>query len=721
MSEKPVSRETAVNAQINGRRRVGTLWQMLFMGSTLVGIICLTALLYNIFNQAFGLVAIQSKITPESLVLNYEKEKLLTSPQVVTSEDDEELAAGVSGGANRIGFFGYAYYLEHQAELKVLSVEGVLPTAVTMADKSYPLERPLYLYTSPAILADKPEVAAFLRYYLQNVNSQILADGYFPLSDEALQASLAALPTTTVNEGKIVVSGSSTLQPLSQKLADGFLASGYTGRINLSANGTTAGLTAFCAGKAVDVVGASRAMTQAERDACRAAGREVLEIPVGLDAIAVVVPATNTFLQDVSLEQLGAIFTTATHWADVNETWPAEPIARYIPGENSGTLDFFTEVLFPATLEELPKEALVAILQANVSTGLGRRLERDQRFFADQLVFEKPEVLAEVCASNQPAAACTLPERDTNNVYLLLLERVVEPDVVASWSLVESLFQRTRIEQEVVTKYPDAVLQFRSWVTPQFLIAPQSSSPELAGVRTAVFGSLWVVAITILFSFPVGVSAAIYLEEYANHNWINRVIQTNINNLAGVPSIIYGILGLAIFVRALEGFTSGSVFGLMGEGSTANGRTILSAGLTLGLLILPVIIINGQEAIRAVPNSLRQAGLALGATKWQTIWHHVLPNALPGILTGAILAISRAIGETAPLVVVGASTFITVDPSSPFSKFTTLPIQIYQWTSRPQPEFQHIAAAAIVVLLVMLLSLNAAAVILRNKYTRRLV
>jgi phosphate transport system permease protein len=160
------------------------------------------------------------------------------------------------------------------------------------------------------------------------------------------------------------------------------------------------------------------------------------------------------------------------------------------------------------------------------------------------------------------------------------------------------------------------------------------------------------------------------------------------------------------------------LFGLV-DPTTANGRTILSAGLTLGLLILPLIIINAQEAIKAVPNSLRQAGMGLGATKWQTIWAHVLPNAMPGILTGTILAVSRAIGETAPLVVVGASTFITVDPTSPFSKFTTLPIQIYQWTARPQDEFRNIAAAAILVLLVLLLTLNATAVLLRNRFSKR--
>jgi phosphate transport system permease protein len=208
------------------------------------------------------------------------------------------------------------------------------------------------------------------------------------------------------------------------------------------------------------------------------------------------------------------------------------------------------------------------------------------------------------------------------------------------------------------------------------------------------------------------------LEEYADNNRFNRLIETNINNLAGVPSIIYGMLGLVIFVRALEILTSGKLFGA-GDPTTANGRTIVSAGLTLGLLILPLLIINAREAIRAVPGSLRQASYGLGATKWQTVWSHVLPGALPGILTGTILAISRAIGETAPLVVIGASTFIVVDPNGPFAKFTTLPIQIYQWTSRPQAEFRNLAAAAILVLLILLLSLNATAVLLRNRFSRQ--
>jgi phosphate transport system permease protein len=342
-------------------------------------------------------------------------------------------------------------------------------------------------------------------------------------------------------------------------------------------------------------------------------------------------------------------------------------------------------------IEELDKDTLVNIIQNNVSKGKFRQLER-----------EKP-----------------MADRSRDEVYAVVLDSVVQPkDIVGTWSLVESLTRRAEIIAEVKAKKPNAVVKFTSWLDPQFVTSPQSSDPLAAGVRTAILGSLFTIAITILVAFPIGVGAAIYLEEYASDSWLNRLLQTNITNLAGVPSIIYGMLGLAIFVRGLEPLTSGAVFGVT-DATTANGRTILSAGLTLALLVLPVLIINGQEAIRAVPNSLRQASYGLGATKWQTIWHHVLPNAISGILTGTILAISRAIGETAPLVVIGAATFISFDPDGPFSKFTTLPIQIYQWTSRPQDEFRNIAAAAILVLLVLLLTLNSAAIFMRNRYSKK--
>ncbi len=343
-------------------------------------------------------------------------------------------------------------------------------------------------------------------------------------------------------------------------------------------------------------------------------------------------------------------------------------------------------------IEDQSKEQLIQLLQETLKPAVYQRLDTEKPF----------------------------DKRSRSEVYALVIDRVVEPKVMQTWPLFDSLVHRDEVLAEIAAKYPEAEVRFLSWINFKFLTTPQSSQAERAGVRTAILGSLWIISITIVVAFPVGVCAAIYLEEYARDNWINRLIRTNINNLAGVPSIIYGMLGLAIFVRALEPLTSGAAFGLVEDPTMANGRTILSAGLTLALLILPVIIINGQEAIRAVPTSLREAGLALGATRWQTVWAHVLPNALPGILTGTILAISRAIGETAPLVVVGASTFVIRDPSGPFSKFTALPIQIYQWTSRPQAEFRDIAAAAIIVLLALLLVLNVTAILLRNRYSRRL-
>lgn len=349
-----------------------------------------------------------------------------------------------------------------------------------------------------------------------------------------------------------------------------------------------------------------------------------------------------------------------------------------------------------ATLETLSANEYHLILEQNLSKGLIRRLNSEK----------------------------SLAERSPEELYRLVVERMVKPRVVKSYSLVDSILKKDEILAQART-LENSRVEFRRWLNWDFLVTKQSSTPELAGVRTALMGSLWVIFVTLAAALPLGVGAAIYMEEYAgvvSNPWLRRmntIIQTNINNLAGVPSIIYGILGLAIFVRALEAFTGGAYFGAAADPTTANGRTILSAGLTLALLILPIIIINAQESIRAVPQSLRQASMGLGATRWQTVWHHVLPSALPGILTGTILSVSRALGETAPLVVVGASTFITIDPSSPFAKFTTLTIQIYQWTARPQDEFRNIAAAAIIVLLVLLLTLNATAVLLRNRYSRR--
>jgi phosphate transport system permease protein len=242
-----------------------------------------------------------------------------------------------------------------------------------------------------------------------------------------------------------------------------------------------------------------------------------------------------------------------------------------------------------------------------------------------------------------------------------------------------------------------------SW---QFISSyPSQILPQTAGIYPALIGSLWLLVLTGLISVPLGMGAAVYLEEYATDTWLNRVVEVNISNLAGVPSIIYGLLGLGMFVNLLAPLTGG--------------KSIISGAATLSLLILPVIIIATREALKAIPNSVREGGFALGATRWEVIRSHLLPMALPGALTGTILALSRAIGETAPLIVIGAATYINFTPASPRDNFTALPIQIFDWIERAQPEFAQLAAAGIVVLMVVLLLSNSAALVLRNRYQRR--
>lgn len=240
-----------------------------------------------------------------------------------------------------------------------------------------------------------------------------------------------------------------------------------------------------------------------------------------------------------------------------------------------------------------------------------------------------------------------------------------------------------------------------------FLTSFPSRKPEQAGFRSALWGSIWLISFTALWAFPLGVGAAVYLEEYAPKSRLTSLIQINISNLAGVPSIVYGLLGLQLFVRGTIGI--GPDFG-------GFGRSVLAGSLTLALLILPVVIVAAQEAIKAVPSSIRQASYGLGATRWQTVRHHVLPQALPGIMTGTILAISRAIGETAPLIALGAFTFVAFTPADPLDQFTAMPIQIFNWTARPQADFQDLAASGILVLLVVLLTMNAIAVYLRHRF-----
>jgi phosphate transport system permease protein len=291
------------------------------------------------------------------------------------------------------------------------------------------------------------------------------------------------------------------------------------------------------------------------------------------------------------------------------------------------------------------------------------------------------------------------------------------------------------------------------WLDWQFLTSFDSRFPEKTGILSGILGTSWMILLTVLFSVPIGVGAAIYLEEYASNGWLTRVIRVNLSNLAGVPSIVYGILGLTLFVRMLGLFgpqglihrwTGWTIEGLFWSDFYDGyliplpfGRVIMSGALTLTLLILPVIIIASQEALRAIPPSLRHASLALGATRWQTIRHQVLPAAMPGIMTGIILAISRAIGETAPLVMLGAMTFVYFTPGNvdslgflaehpegllkaPFDTFTVIPIQIFNWIRQAKPEFQFVAAAGIVVLLAILLVLNGIAILIRNRASRHL-
>jgi phosphate transport system permease protein len=240
------------------------------------------------------------------------------------------------------------------------------------------------------------------------------------------------------------------------------------------------------------------------------------------------------------------------------------------------------------------------------------------------------------------------------------------------------------------------------YVDPVLLFDPPSSDPDRAGARPAILATIYLGLLLIAFTVPLGVGTAVYLEEYANkERWYNRLLEINIQNLAAVPSIVYGILGLAFLVRGL---------GL--------GRVLLAGAMILTLLVLPTIIIAAREAIRAVPDSIRQGAYALGATQWQVVWRQVLPAALPGIATGSILSLARAIGETAPLLLIGALTYVAFDPTL-LGSFTALPVQIYNWTRQSQEEFKALAAAAIIVLLLILLVLNAFAIWIRNRYQKR--
>ncbi len=254
----------------------------------------------------------------------------------------------------------------------------------------------------------------------------------------------------------------------------------------------------------------------------------------------------------------------------------------------------------------------------------------------------------------------------------------------------------------LVTLLTQVLWQGIPWLSWQFLTDYPSRHPEEAGLVHAIVGTIYLMGLVAAFTIPVGVGAALYLEEYAPKNTLTRIVEVNISNLAGVPSIVYGLLGLGLFVQML-----------------AMGRTLLAGGLTLSLLVLPIVILASREAIRAVPQSHRDAAYALGATQWQVVKGVVIPQSLAGILTGVILAMSRAIGEAAPVIAISALVFLTFLPTTPLDRFTVLPIQIYNWASDPRHDFQSLAAAGIIVLLVILLSMNAVAIYFRNRYQAR--
>jgi len=427
----------------------------------------------------------------------------------------------------------------------------------------------------------------------------------------------------------------------------------------------------------------------------------------------------NPTLNELATEYLGEVPVPPTHFADLTDEQLSEIAAIFFERNEDRLRVIVIDWVLGITREDGDRFRNAAQTPVNevLADGLypeaaGDKFFGTNRELDDGTIIERP-----TGAEYQQILLLNL---DQTQLEALVLAEVAQLQVAGSWPLNEAIFNYSEIEAQVEADddMENAELKFRSWVNLNFLTQPMNTRPELAGIRTAILGSVWMILLTVVIALPLGVGAAIYLEEYAEENTVNRIIQTNINNLAGVPSIIYGILGLVIFVRVMESVTSGGLFGY-GDPTTANGRTIISGSLTMSLLILPIIIIAGQEAIRAVPNSIRQAALGLGATQWETIRDHVLPQALPGILTGTILAVSRAIGETAPLIVVGAATYITRNPDGPFSKFTVIPIQIYRWTSEPEDEFRDAAAAAIVVLLMLLLTLNSVAIILRNRFSRR--
>ena len=412
------------------RKRRATIWGLVFMACTMVGIVALTALLFNILNQSFGYVAVQNEIDPEFLVMRELEKTLLSAPNTVSSEDDLVLADGVASDPYAIGYFGYAYFDDQADRLRALSINGVPPNADSVHSGDYELSRPLFIYTSAAIMEDKPQVAAFVKHYLANANQIIEDVGYFPASEANINAGVVALTEATTEVDtrqdtgeEIRTAGSSTVAPVTIALAEDFRSAGYSGEIEVDVVGTTAGFQRFCVDKDVDIANASRAMNRLETEVCRKALRETpLELRVGTDAIAVVVSHDNDFLTELSQSELQAIFAGAEKWSDVNAEWPDQPIKRYIPGADSGTLDFFvSEVFSEVELADLPRETQLEMLASSVSAGRMRALE-----------------------AQQPMAAMSTAE-----ITELLIGEAVKPSIVRSWLLTDSILRKDEIVTEI--------------------------------------------------------------------------------------------------------------------------------------------------------------------------------------------------------------------------------------------------------------------------------
>jgi phosphate transport system permease protein len=353
---------------------------------------------------------------------------------------------------------------------------------------------------------------------------------------------------------------------------------------------------------------------------------------------------------------------------------------------------------------------MLAMLLIDVATDsfgwVGSRIDRDPRMFLR--MYEGNPQFAEQAQATDPGLFSKMEaklksrersaERDGRTLSAVDHEEIREDVLQSEYSRDEKYF-----EQFGMVPTAGDRLAIGWAIFSDFLTAFPSRHPSKAGIKSAIVGSIWLLALTALFAIPIGISAAVYLEEFAAKNRLNRFVEVNIANLAGVPSIVYGILGLAVFVRGAD-----------------LGRSVLAGAATMSLLILPVIIIAAREALKAVPDSLRASAFALGGTRWQVTQHHVLPAALPGILTGVILAMSRAIGETAPMIMIGALSYVAFVPQGPMDDFTVLPIQIFNWIAMPQEEFHMLGACGILVLLTILLLMNATAIFIRHRAQKEL-